>query len=625
MFRLHAVASAHALVALMLVGCSHPPPHHPGEEYLETIHFEGNTSIKDSTLRDGLALMRAQKQGGAPDPYLVTVDGERVKGMYLRHGFFEVDVHSSVVRKGDAATVTFKIEEGPLSTTRVVIDGIPPKDPDLSADDVRKKLPLIDGQPFNYEQYDIAKEPLLGVVQDAGYAHARLDAHVIADRANHQAVVVLTYEIGPKCHFGSVEVLGVPAELKDAVIARLAIKQGQQFSTSAIAETQRNLYDMRRFSTVRVLPDRGESDTIDVKVSLAQSAPHEVSLGGGLGMDPEAYEVRGRFGYSITGWPTPLTDFDLDLRPAYAMLRSQSTYEPRIRALAKFTRIDLFRPFMAGEVEGGYNYLALEAFTSYGPRARLGLSSPIGFKRLTARVGWEYQYLGFRNISRLIDPMTEHDLHLDQTEKLGEYTQTVALDLRNNPLETTEGFYAEVRVAEGGPYAGGALTFVQVTPEARGYVPVLGNVIAARIRAGGIFGDVPPSERYYSGGATTQRGFSERRLAPTLVGDVMGTSMNVPIGGSHLFETNIEVRRELTKLRGMGLGGVAFLDGGDVTEGSSQPNLGHLHWAAGLGVRLFTLVGAIRLDFGYRLNRTAPTDPEPGSKFAFHLSIGEAY
>ena len=44
-----------------------------------------------------------------------------------------------------------------------------------------------------------------------------------------------------------------------------------------------------------------------------------------------------------------------------------------------------------------------------------------------------------------------------------------------------------------------------------------------------------------------------------------------------------------------------------------------------LGLRLFTIVGAVRADVGYRLNRTGPMDPDPGSHFAFHLSIGEAY
>ena len=39
----------------------------------------------------------------------------------------------------------------------------------------------------------------------------------------------------------------------------------------------------------------------------------------------------------------------------------------------------------------------------------------------------------------------------------------------------------------------------------------------------------------------------------------------------------------------------------------------------------FTVIGAVRFDFGYRLNRTGPMEPEPNSHYAFHLSIGEAF
>jgi outer membrane translocation and assembly module TamA len=51
----------------------------------------------------------------------------------------------------------------------------------------------------------------------------------------------------------------------------------------------------------------------------------------------------------------------------------------------------------------------------------------------------------------------------------------------------------------------------------------------------------------------------------------------------------------------------------------------HLHWAAGLGLRLLTIVGAVRADLGFRLNRTGAQEPEPGGQYAFHLSLGEAY
>jgi translocation and assembly module TamA len=624
----HARTLAPGLFAVLLISAacgSSKPVHHPGEEFLEDIKIEGNTSIKASKLRKGLALRRVQKQGSSPDPYLVVIDGQRIRGEYLRHGFLEVDVRSRVERHGDKTTVIYTVQEGPRAKTRVMITGLPKNDPDLYKR-VRDTLPIKDGEYFDYEPYDVAKERMLGEIEDAGYAHAQLNAHVIADRANHMAIVHLDYEIGPKCTFGVIEVSGVSGELADAVRARLAFKTGEQYSSAAIAETQRALYDMKRFSTVRILPDKTDGQIVNIRVSLARSTRNEITLGGGVGMDPSVYEVRGRSGYTKIAWPFPLTDFNVDLRPAYAMLRDGSGYEPRIRAMTKLRRIDLFRPFITGEVEGGYNYLTVEAYTSYGPRSRLGLESPIFTKALRLRGGWEFEYLDFRHISPLVDPTLQMELGLDRPQRLGQYTQAVSLDLRDNPIEPTLGAFAEVRVDEATRFAGSEPEFIRVTPELRGFVPVkiAPIIVAARARAGRIYGDIPVTERYFSGGSTTQRGFGERRLAPSLVGDVDGKMRVVPIGGAELVETNVELRTRLTTIKGMGVGGVTFLDGGDVTERGGIA-LSNLHWAAGLGLRLFTPVGPIRADVGYRLNRTGPGEPDPGSRFAFHLSIGEAY
>jgi len=92
-----------AVAMLALVACSHKPPHKPGDEWLKAIEFEGNTALKDKTLVTGLALRRAQARGRAPDPYLVQVDADRVRGEYLRKGFLHVDVRPRVERKGDAS------------------------------------------------------------------------------------------------------------------------------------------------------------------------------------------------------------------------------------------------------------------------------------------------------------------------------------------------------------------------------------------------------------------------------------------------------------------------------------------------------------------------------------------
>lgn len=620
-----------------LAGCAHAPAHRPGDEHLTGVDFEGNKRLSKSTLLTGLALHRVLRRDGAPDPYLVQVDADRIRGEYLRNGYLDADVRSRVERKGDAARVIYTIEEGPRATTRVRVAGLPA---DVPVDKVRAQLPLHDGKPFSYEPYDLAKPLLLAVIQDAGYAYAKLDTSVIADRADRTAIVELDYTPGPKCRFGQVRVTGVTGELETAVRDRLAFSTGQQYSTSALTQTQRNLYALGRFSTVRVQTDRRDKDgdpEVGVHVAVSESARHEVSLGGGFGIDPTGYEIRGRSGYSIAGWPFPLDTLTLDFRPAYAYISASGSYEPRVRALAKLERQDLFWPYAKGEIAAGFNYLAVEAFTSTGPIARLGFETPVFTDKLKLRVGWNFQQVWFpaSGISPVLT-LPEHAdikntiLGINHTERLGAYDQAVVADLRDNPLEPRLGAYGELHTTEGTALAGSAYRYFETIGDARGYLPLIADaVLAGRARYGAIYGDIPPTERLFAGGAVSQRGFGERRLSPFVSGPMNGarggSTIDVPYGGGGLFETSLEARVPITKIRSMPLGVVTFLDGGDVTLTPSDLNLGNLHWAVGGGLRLMTIVGPVRFDVGYRLNRTGPMDPEPGTRYTYHLTIGEAF
>ena len=300
-------------------------------------------------------------------------------------------------------------------------------------------------------------------------------------------------------------------------------------------------------------------------------------------------------------------------------------YQPRMRAVARIERQDVFWTYSKGDVEVGYNYLATLPYTSYGPHARLGLSTPVWTPRLQFRVGWGLERLAFRDISPAIDPTLEMKLRLDEAQLVGAYSQALSLDLRDNQISPTQGAYAEVRVTEGTRYAGGRFDYLQVVPDLRGYVPVWkpwGALLAGRVRVGTITGDVPITERLFSGGASSHRGFGERGLAPFVVAQ---DGTDIPYGGAALLEVSVEARLRLGTVRKIPIGGVVFFDGGDVTETAREIELGNLHWAAGVGLRALTLVGPVRADLGYRLNRFGPMEPSPGSRFAFHLSLGEAF
>ncbi|HTM21777.1 MAG TPA: BamA/TamA family outer membrane protein, partial [Kofleriaceae bacterium] len=201
--------------------------------------------------------------------------------------------------------------------------------------------------------------------------------------------------------------------------------------------------------------------------------------------------------------------------------------------------------------------------------------------------------------------------------------QAVIIDLRDQPLTPHRGVYAELRAEEGTPAAGGAFAYLRLTPEARAYLPLGSLVVAGRLRVGGIAGDLPVTQRYFSGGASNHRGFAERRLAPVVTGTVDGETRSVVIGGGGLVETGAELRAPLGRVRSFDLGGVLFADGGDVTERLRDIEPAHLHWAVGTGLRVATVIGPVRFDVGYRVNRAAGLSTL--DRMAFHLNLGEAF
>jgi outer membrane protein assembly factor BamA len=615
----------------------------PGVEYLEAMRIEGNHALETGALEPGLALHEVIRDGGVLDPYLLTVDAERIRVAYLRCGFWDARVEHRVLHRGRAQIVVFTITEGRRAATRVEIIGLPPELPPASA---RALVGLGDGTPFDYDTYEAAKQPLTALVTNAGYAHAEISGKVTADPT--AAIAMVRYEIRPgvRCTFGDVKIRlaghlqeSLEPSLEAAVRARVRFATGDWYSAAALEESQAEIYELGRFSTVQVGLDHRQcaavgDPVVDVAVELALANRHELHAGGGFGYEPATYEARLRGGYRLVPARLPLATLAADARVALTIPHDfdQEQLEPKVRARVSLQYLDLIWPRLRGEVEAGADYQTVEAYTWTGQHVRLGLGSPLGPRWLQLRVGWVLEHLQFpaSKINDAVDEEARRKLGLDRAQLRGVYQASLAADLRDHPIEPHRGIYADLRVTRGTRLAGGDLTYLQLTPELRGYVSLGGTVIAARARVGAILGDVPVTERYYSGGTSGQRGFSDRQLSPTVPSVCMDMKPCVEIGGAGLVEAGVELRRQLGTLWALPVGANLFLDGGDVTEHPEDLDPWRLHWAVGIG-GWTKLVGdlKLRIDVGYRLNRTGSTEPsfEAGrfAKIAPHIGVGEVY
>jgi outer membrane translocation and assembly module TamA len=182
-------------------------------------------------------------------------------------------------------------------------------------------------------------------------------------------------------------------------------------------------------------------------------------------------------------------------------------------------------------------------------------------------------------------------------------------------LNPVRGFLLRGRVEHSNMALLSDVNFFKLLLEGRHYQRLWGEMIlATRLKIGGIqpYGgstDVPFNVRFFAGGPSSVRGFALNRLGPL-------NDEGDPIGGQSLLEGSVELRFPIAG----DFGGAVFLDFGNVFLQAFTYDLADLRYAIGPGLRYNTLIGPIRLDVGFIVDR------RPGEDFGrIEISIGQAF
>ena len=598
------------------------------------VNVTGNESFGDDELVEGLATR--PPSGLWPfrtvtlyDPLALELDRQRLESYYQKRGFFSAKVERVAVTEGeDVVAVKIDVDEGaPTRVTAVNVQGLP-NGSSVTTEDVRDAVGLGAGQRFSYETFALATSAVRDLLVAQGYAYAEADVEARVDRDQHTAAIDVDIEPGPLVHFGDTKFVGLDRVPAEAVIHRIAWEKGQVFDPALLDETQGALYRFDFFSIVRFEFDRDNpGETVDITIQLTEKTRHEIRLGGGVGIDQAHYEIRGRFGYTHRNFLDPLLTLRADLRPAYGFLRGDLNQQfIGGDATVAIDRQDLFFPLLRGRAEIGYSQVEYEAYAINGGRFRAGLDRVFFDGRLLTEVGWLIRYEFFTRIDDAVDAALRESLGFqDDPYRPAYYQQSITVDLRDDPIAPRLGAYFSCQAEEAGAYSGSTFGYMKTVPEARGYLPIGTRlVVAGRGRLGWLPAQdqaLPITERFFAGGASSQRGFSQRRLSPRAT----SAGRSVPIGGEAIFESSVEARYDMFQLAEQWVAAAVFLDGADVTGDLDALDLANLHWATGAGLRYDSPVGPVRFDIGFRLNRVGPGEPDPGDRFAFHLTLGEAF
>lgn len=190
-------------------------------------------------------------------------------------------------------------------------------------------------------------------------------------------------------------------------------------------------------------------------------------------------------------------------------------------------------------------------------------------------------------------------------------------DKRDDLLNPTRGWTVSLNTAPSFDTIDATTSFIKNSTSGSYYhaLDVAGQpVIAMRAAIGGIFGvsseTVPATERFYTGGGGSVRGYGYQLAGPL-------DAQNDPLGGRSFVELSTELRLRVAEDYGV----VSFVDGGNTFDAAYPDFNGGLLWGAGLGLRYYTDFGPIRADIA------VPLDKRPGVDDAYQLyfSIGQAF
>lgn len=580
-----------------------------GERILiKEIIFEGNVVVGSDDLQD---VMETSEKGffswltssGELDPEKLDMDIARIVGYYNNHGYIRTRVgEPEIAYKDEWIYVTIKIEEGPqFGIGEVTLEGdlIRPEEELTGIIEITKE------EVYNREVIRNDVLALVDVYSDAGYAYADIAPRMKEDPDNLKVDIVYTITKGEPVYFEEILITG-NTRTRDKVIRRqLDIYEQELFSGKRLRQSSQNLYRLDYFEDIKVNTGKGSSDNkMNLHIEVKDKPTGAFSFGGGYSSVDKLFVMGSISQRNLFG------------RGQTLMLQASIGGRSNIIDLS-FTEPWLFdTPVSAGFdlYKRDMDYDTYDKL-SKGGRLRFGY-------RITNYTRVFFYYGLEENEIREIQDDASQDIK-DMVEDLGEeyltsgITGMVSRDSRDRVFNATEGSNNKLSLEWAGGLFGGDVAFTKYIGESGWYFPLFWSTVGMlRAEAGFVSenssGALPVYERFFLGGMNSVRGYEWRDIGPKdpITGD--------PTGGNKMLQFNVEYVFPLIK--DAGFMGLLFFDAGQAYDDDESMDLGNLRQSAGYGVRWYSPMGPLRLEYGYVIDR------EPGeSKGRWEFSIGSVF
>lgn len=660
---------------------------------LKEIRLEGTSRLRIESIRDQLQCETASRFGGLPflkDLPLIggslrgltsnerlKSDEETIRRQLVDQGYLRARVNSrlAVRPENDDLLLIFNVEEGPLSRVdEIAIIG----NEALATDQLRRAIPIAAAAPYAPGLARLGAQQIRQLYADRGYleAFANLEVEEQAG-AGSESRLRLTYRIseGRPAILGAITITGTTRTSHKSISRYYDFNRGDLLTPEKLRATQAALYATNAFREVSLrVDDQGNENgpAHRVTVSLSEARPLLFVYGLGYSSDDG---IRGSVEVANTNLRGSLNSLSLRLRASRREQISQLSFaDLRPLGLKLPTTISVFynrsanlRTFVRRRVvdETGQTTESSEGegfgLDRYGTfiQTQKKIDS-----RTSLRFRYNFERANLFGLDLAQSPGTEVTRN-ERAIRLGMLSVGISRDTRDNVLNPTRGQLISADHSLAAVPLGGNESFnkffatYQRYQTLEGGAPLLGRTLrgttlafSARVGLAATFRTadrdkdgtiseseqrLPISERFFSGGATTLRGFRFETAGPqdilearpgrscTLPARPCDLPTLVPVGGDALAILNFELRYPLTERLRL----VPFYDLGNVFRRVSDISFRRLSNTVGLGLRINTPIGPVGIDYGLLLDPPSWSSATGAlirpPRGVFHIRLGQSF
>jgi translocation and assembly module TamA len=497
------------------------------------------------------------------------------------YGYYRPQIEASLIREdGDNWRAIYRIDPGPalpIGSFDFTISSEMGSDPEFLA--LLETQTLRPGSVFSHLEYERFKTALSRLASERGYFAAEFTRQrVEIDLDTYTARIYLDYDGGPRYRFGDLSIS--QDVIEDELLRRYStFQRGDPYSLEQLLQFQQALNNSRYFQTVEISPGEVDAETreVGIQVNLSPRNRHVYKLGAGYGTDTDA---RASFGWEMPRINRKGHRLDTELKVSGIGYSVETDYiipvlDPRTDRLV----------FSVSEVEEEF-----ESDTS--TRRILGVSLNHGRGQWRETLSLDYQ----REEYSLADEDENSTLLIPGVS----WSRTWGRDFIN----VLDGVRFDIALAGGSESLvsdtdfsklGASLKFItSLSPRDR--IIMRGGIGSINTNE---FNKIPPSLRFYAGGATSVRGYAYQSLGPE-------NADGEAIGAENLLVGSAEYEHYFNDRWGMAL----FYDIGNAVEDFSDD----LESGAGFGLRWKSPIGPVRVDLA-----SAISDDED---WRLHINIG---